>query len=151
MCVLLNCVWLFATWWTVAHKAPLSLEFSRQAYWSGLQFSSPGDLPSQGLKYHRHCRQILYHLSHQGSLMKGWREISSFPVAWESWAHPWYGQVPRMPGSFPLRLEGVAGLRVHKSRSRRWAALGGGKPKKPFVSKAQQCVYLSCTRKWIGV
>ena len=38
------CVWLFATPWTVAHQAPPSLEFSRQYYWSGLPFPSPGDL-----------------------------------------------------------------------------------------------------------
>ena len=31
--------------WTVAHQAPLSMEFSRQEYWSGLPFSFPGDLP----------------------------------------------------------------------------------------------------------
>ena len=36
---------LFATLWTVAHKAPLSMEFSRQEYWSGLPFPFPGDLP----------------------------------------------------------------------------------------------------------
>ena len=34
-----------ATPWTVAHQAPLSMELSRQEYWSGLPFSSPGDLP----------------------------------------------------------------------------------------------------------
>ena len=36
---------LFATPWTVAHQAPLSRGFSRQEYWSGLPFPSPGDLP----------------------------------------------------------------------------------------------------------
>ena len=34
--------------WTVAHQAPLSLEFSRQEYWSGLPSLSPGDLPGPG-------------------------------------------------------------------------------------------------------
>ena len=43
-------VWLFVTPWTVAHQAPLSMGFSRQEYWSGLQFSSPGDLPDPGIK-----------------------------------------------------------------------------------------------------
>ena len=33
------------TWWTVARLAPLSMGFSRQEYWSGLPFPSPGDLP----------------------------------------------------------------------------------------------------------
>ena len=48
--------------------APLSMEFSRQEYWSGLSFLSPGDLPDQGSNLGLlHCRQILYCPSHQGS------------------------------------------------------------------------------------
>ena len=39
-----------ATPWTVACKAPLSRGFSRQEYWSGLSFPSPGDLPDPGIK-----------------------------------------------------------------------------------------------------
>ena len=39
----LSCVWLFATLWT--HQAPPSMGFTRQEYWSGLTFPSPGDLP----------------------------------------------------------------------------------------------------------
>ena len=38
------------TLWTVAHQAPLSMEVSRQEYWSGLPFSSPGDLPDPGIE-----------------------------------------------------------------------------------------------------
>ena len=41
-------VWLFVTPWTVAHQAPLSMRFSRQEYWNGLLFPSPGDLPHSG-------------------------------------------------------------------------------------------------------
>ena len=40
----------FVTPWTVAHQAPPSMEFSRQEYWSGLPFPSPGYLPDQGLE-----------------------------------------------------------------------------------------------------
>ena len=36
--------------WTVAHQVPLSLEFSRQEYWSGLPFPSPGDLPDLAIE-----------------------------------------------------------------------------------------------------
>ena len=36
--------------WTVAHQAPLSMEFSRQEYCSGLPFPSPGNLPSPGMQ-----------------------------------------------------------------------------------------------------
>ena len=43
-------VWLFATLWTVAHQAPLSMEFSRQEYWGGLPFPSPGDLTDPGIE-----------------------------------------------------------------------------------------------------
>ena len=46
----LSCVGVFATPQTEAHKAPLSMEFSRQGYWSGLPFSPPGDLPDPGIK-----------------------------------------------------------------------------------------------------
>ena len=38
------------TSWTVAHQAPLSKSFSRQEYWSGLPFPSPGDLPNPGME-----------------------------------------------------------------------------------------------------
>ena len=41
---------LFATLWTVAHQAPLSIGFSKPEYWSGLPFPSPGDLPTPGIK-----------------------------------------------------------------------------------------------------
>ena len=43
-------VQLFAVPWTVAHQSCLSVEFSRQEYWSGLPFSSPGDHPNPGIK-----------------------------------------------------------------------------------------------------
>ena len=46
----LSCVRLFATPWTVAYKAPLSMEFSMQEYWSGSPFPSPGDLPKPGIE-----------------------------------------------------------------------------------------------------
>ena len=50
---MLNCfshVQLYATLWTVAHQAPLSMGFFRQEYWSGFPCLSPGDLPNQGIK-----------------------------------------------------------------------------------------------------
>ena len=63
-------VQLFATPWTVARQGPLSMEFSRQEYWSGQPSPSPQIFPAQesnsGLLY---CRQILYCLSSQGSLL----------------------------------------------------------------------------------
>ena len=47
---LLSHIRLFATPWTVAHQAPLSMGFSRQEYWSGLPFPSPGNLPYPGIE-----------------------------------------------------------------------------------------------------
>ena len=46
----LSRIGLFATPWTVAHQAPPSMGFSRQEYWSGLPFPSPGDLPDAGIE-----------------------------------------------------------------------------------------------------
>ena len=46
----LSCVRLFATPWTVTYQAPASIGFSRQEYWSGLLFPSPGDLPDPGIE-----------------------------------------------------------------------------------------------------
>ena len=51
MCVCaLSGVQLFVTLWTVALQAPLSMEFSRQEYWSGLPFPPAGDLPDPGVE-----------------------------------------------------------------------------------------------------
>ena len=107
---LLSHVQLFATLWTLACQAPLSVGFSRQEYWSRLPYLPLGDLPNAGIEPRSptlqadslpaeppekpentgegslsllqqvfpaqelnrrllHCRQILYQLSHQGSLM----------------------------------------------------------------------------------
>ena len=43
-------VQLFASPWTVAHQAPLSMGFSRQEYWNGLSYPFPGDLPHPGIE-----------------------------------------------------------------------------------------------------
>ena len=48
--VQLSHVQLFATPWATACQAPLSMEFSRQEYWSELSFPSPGDLPDPGIE-----------------------------------------------------------------------------------------------------
>ena len=61
----LSRVRLFVTPWTVAYQVPPSMGFSRQEYWSGLPFPSPGDLPDPEIEPGLlHCRQKLYHLSH---------------------------------------------------------------------------------------
>ena len=60
-----------ATPWTIARQAPLSLGFSRQEYWRGLPFPSPGDLPDPGMESTSPAAPVLQAdslpLSHQGS------------------------------------------------------------------------------------
>ena len=50
VCYLLSRAQLFETQWTVACQAPLSMEFSRQEYWSGLPFPPPGVIPDPGIE-----------------------------------------------------------------------------------------------------
>ena len=65
---LLSCVRLFATLWTVAYQAPLSMGFSRQEDWRGLTFPSPGNLPHTGIEPESPTLQAgALQLSHQGS------------------------------------------------------------------------------------
>ena len=58
MCVhacTLSLIQLFVTPWTGAHQAPLSMEFSRQEYWSGVPCPPPGDLPDSGIETLSSC------------------------------------------------------------------------------------------------
>ena len=55
----------------IAHQAPLSMGFSRQEYWSGMPCPPPGDRPKPGIKPRSPALQVLYHLSHEGSLCFG--------------------------------------------------------------------------------
>ena len=80
---MLSRVWLFATPWTVAHWAPLSMGFPRQEQWSGLPFPSPGDLPDPGMETMSLVSSALAsgfltaELSHQGSphlKLEEWKE-----------------------------------------------------------------------------
>ena len=67
-----------ATPWTVAYQAPPSMGFSRQEYWSGFPFPSPGDLPHPGVECgspispasvvrssHQVAKVLAFHLQHQ--------------------------------------------------------------------------------------
>ena len=66
-----SCVRLYATLRTVACQAPLSMRFSRQEYWSGWPFPSPGHLPDPGIEPASPALQAdSLPLSHQGSLCK---------------------------------------------------------------------------------
>ena len=66
----LSHVQLFATPWTVAHQAPLSMGFPREEHWNGLPFPSPGDLPAPGIEPASPSLQAdSLLLSHQGSIL----------------------------------------------------------------------------------
>ena len=54
----LTCVQLFTTPWTIARQAPQSMQFSKQEYWSGLPFPSPGDLPDPGIELRSPALQV---------------------------------------------------------------------------------------------
>ena len=70
---------IFSTLWIVVHQAPLSSGFSRQEYWSGMSFPSPGDLPDTGIKPTSSAWQMdSLPLSHEGS------PTSSFTTAHKS-------------------------------------------------------------------
>ena len=76
VCKSLSCVRLFETPWTVAHQTPLSLEFSRQEYWSGLPFhSSRRSSQTQGSNPHLLC---LLHLQTGSLLNQGGSPFSTF-------------------------------------------------------------------------
>ena len=79
--------------WTVACQALLSMEFSRQEYWSGLPFPTQGLDP--GLL---HCRQILYHLSHQ------WHLILSSQLFKNCFGNFLYLNCPQAPIPIDLNL-----------------------------------------------
>ena len=64
-------VQLFETSWIVAHQAPLSRGFSRQAYWSGLTCPAPGELPNPGIKSLLH----LLHWQAGSSLLMSSRKL----------------------------------------------------------------------------
>ena len=62
ICLFLSHIQIFATPWTVAHRAPLSVGFPRQEYWGGLPFPSPRDLPNPGVEpLSLAWMEILYH------------------------------------------------------------------------------------------
>ena len=99
---------------TVAHQAPLFTGFSRQEYWSGLPFPSPGDLPDPGIKPRSPALQILYGLSHLGSpfylcaqsLSCGWLFSAPWTVAHQA---PLSMELSRQEywSGLPLLLQGI--------------------------------------------
>ena len=99
MVLLLSCVWLFATPWTVACKAPLPMGFPRQEHWSGLPFLSPEDLPNPQVKPTSPTSQVdSLPLSHQRSES---HSVMSYSLRPHGLYNPWH---------FPGQNTGVGSL-----------------------------------------
>ena len=79
--------------------ALLSMEFTRQEYWSRLLFPSPGIFPTQGsILDLPHCRYILYHLSYQGSHVVWPSDVQSHFIGKDPGAGRDWGQEEEMVG-----------------------------------------------------
>ena len=94
MCVsVLSCVWFFATPWTIAHQAPLSMGFPRQEYWRGLPFPPLGDLPDPRIELVSLASPSLA----CGFFTTGttW-EVPTYNGQWEIWV--WPGEFDREIG-----------------------------------------------------
>ena len=110
MCVcVLSHILLFMTPWTVASQASLSMEFSRQEYWSGLPCPPPGDLSNPGLNPHLLC--LLHWLA--GSLPLA---LPGKPVSAQSLSH---GQLFAIPCTVACQ----ASLSMEFSRQEYWSVL----------------------------
>ena len=95
----LNRVRLFVTLWIVARQAPLFMGFSRQEYWSGQPFPSPGDLPNPGIELGSFALQADYLLSKPpGRRRRQWHPT---PVLLPGKSHGWRSLV----GCSPWGLE----------------------------------------------
>ena len=101
MCVSCSVVSDFATPWTVACQTPLSMEFSRQEYWSGLAFPSPGDLPDPGTER----RSFTLKADSLLSEPPGKPRVELVSSKWMEWFFPWAvlptrSSQPRKPVTF---------------------------------------------------
>ena len=76
-----SCVWFFATLWTVACQAPLSMAFSRQEYWRGLPWPLPGDLPYPGIE--PVCPALLVVSCIAGRFFNNWAN-REYSITWSS-------------------------------------------------------------------
>ena len=122
-------VQLFATPWTVAYQAPPCMGFSRQEYWSGLPFPSPGDLPDPGIKPRSLAlQQTLYHLSHQGSSQHIIYDLKIFSP--RPWAAFWSADCVLLRESIPRQVDKKSG--VPEVEIGVWNSQGGGKDKHCF-------------------
>ena len=112
---MLICVQLFATPWTLACQAPLSMEFSRQEYWSG--FSSPGDLPNPGIEPRCPALQV------DSLPSEPPEKPRNTGVSWKTGAYPFSRGLsqPRIKAESPALLVDSLSPELPRSPSRREA------------------------------
>ena len=119
-------VWLFATPWTIAHKVPLSMGFSRQENWGGLSYLPPGALPKPGIEPASPAAPILQSdsllLSHRGSppllisgthddvRLQGKGELR-WQLTWTWWGYPRFSRWNQPKGRQERSLKWCAGER----------------------------------------
>ena len=96
---LISRVWLFMTPWTAACQTPLSLGLSRQEYWSGLLFPSPGDLLEPGIEPRCPTLQAASLSSEPTQLVKNLSVIQETPVWFDL---PQWGRAPGEEIGYPL-------------------------------------------------
>ena len=84
----------FATPWTAAHQAPLSMGFPRKEYWSELPFPSPGDLPDPGIEAASaalaggFCTLVPPGKPHSINTSLVAQMVTRLPTMWETWVQP---------------------------------------------------------------
>ena len=71
--------------WTVARQAPLSMDFFRQGFWSGLPFPSPGDLPDPGTEPGSHALQLTCNVGELGFIPGLGRSPGEFRGLYSPW------------------------------------------------------------------
>ena len=119
----LSRVRLFATPWTVAYQAPPSRGFSRQDYWSGLPFPSPGDLPDPGIKLESPVSQMDSLLLNR---FPGGSEVKASALQWgrpafDPWIRkmPWRRKWQPAPVFLPVESHGWRSLVGYSPRGRK--------------------------------
>ena len=111
--------------WTVAYQTPLSMGFSRQEYWSGLPFSSPGDLPQAGIKLRSPALQAVSCIS--GGFFTDWATRETPNPSCASWRpRQGDGLVSIQPTALRTRgLNGVSSsLSLKVLEPEAWMSLG---------------------------
>ena len=91
---------LFATPWTAAHQAPLSMGFSRQEYWSGLPFPSLGDLPDPGVEPGSPILQADSLLSEPPEIVLPFPECHRVEITWYTAFSDWFLSLGHMYSQF---------------------------------------------------